>query len=479
MLEKKMYINGELVGNEKDHSVICPADLKEIGSVAWADQSITNHALKSAENAFYSWSNTPVKERIDWMMKLRDEVIKNENHLRECIHLEMGKPWAGTQEDFDSLKNSLKFYSEEILKRKSEIIPDSDGSHSHTIVDEPVGVVGAIVAWNFPLLNLAFKIGPAMAAGCPIVIKPSFKAPISAYAVGELCHNIGLPKGAVNIICGDDNIVGDTLTSSPIPSMLTLIGSINTGKHIMKMGSSTIKRYSMELGCNAPVIIYDDADLEEASNIVTAVKFGNAGQICVTPNRVYVANSIKDKVVQLMLDKAKNINLGHDKNSDVGMGPLIDKIALDRVKRLVDDAISKGAKLVHGGKQPENIDLKGYFYEPTILDNLNNSMSIYNEEIFGPVISIYGFDDNDDIIKEANNTDSGLTAYVFTKDKKKQEIAAKDLRFGEIQINGIKYNIDLPHIGIRQSGIGCDCSHLALNDYLIPKRVTEALKLVS
>ena len=180
-----------------------------------------------------------------------------------------------------------------------------------------------------------------------------------------------------------------------------------------------------------------------------------------------------------MLDKAKNINLGHDRNSDVGMGPLIDKIALDRVKRLVDDAMSKGAKLVHGGKQPENIDLKGYFYEPTILDNLNKSMSIYNEEIFGPVISIYGFDDNDDIIKEANNTDSGLTAYVFTKDKKKQEIAAKDLRFGEIQINGIKYNIDLPHIGIRQSGIGCDCSHLALNDYLIPKRVTEALKLVS
>jgi len=479
MFEKKMYINGELVGDPKQHDVFCPATNKKIGSVAWAGKEETYKTLESASDAFDSWSNTPIKERIDWMMKLRDEVIANESHLRECIHLEMGKPWDGTQEDIDSLKNSLTFYSEEILKREPESLLDKEGTHSHILKDESVGVVVAFIAWNFPLLNLAFKIGPAMATGCPIIIKPSFKSPLSAYAVGELCAKIGLPKGAVNFICGDDKVVGDTLSSSPIPALLTLIGSINTGKHIMKMGSSTIKRYSMELGGNAPVIVFDDANLELAADIITALKFGNAGQICVTPNRVFVADNIKEEIVNLIVDRAKKIKVGHNKDEDINMGPLIDEMALSRVTELVNDAIQNGAKLLHGGKKPDEFKNDGYFYEPTVIDNVKTSMRVFKEEVFGPVISICNFNDEDEIINEANNTDAGLTAYVFTEDQSKADHCANKLRFGEIQINGVKYNIDLPHIGIKQSGIGCDCSHLALNDYLVPKRITRTISKAS
>jgi succinate-semialdehyde dehydrogenase/glutarate-semialdehyde dehydrogenase len=207
MFEKKMYINGNLVGNSKQYDIFCPANNKRIGSVAWATEKETHQALEAANEAFDSWSNTTVQERIGWMIKLRNEVTANSDHLRECIHLEMGKPWSATQEDIDSLVNSLTFYAEEIQKRKPELLSDKDGTHSHILKEESVGVVVAFIAWNFPLLNLAFKIGPAMASGCPIIIKPSYKSPLSAYAVGELCAKIGLPKGAVNIICGDDEVV--------------------------------------------------------------------------------------------------------------------------------------------------------------------------------------------------------------------------------------------------------------------------------
>jgi len=279
----------------------------------------------------------------------------------------------------------------------------------------------------------------------------------------------------VNIICGDDEVVGDTLSSSSIPSLLTLIGSINTGKHIMKMGASSIKRYSMELGGNAPVIVFDDANLELAADIITALKFGNSGQICVTPNRIFAADSIKEKLVNLIVERAKNITIGHNKDMDIDMGPLIDAAAFSRVNELVKDAIQNGANLLYGGGKPNKFKDDGYFYEPTVIDNVSPSMRVFKEEIFGPVISICNFNNNDEVLNEANNTDTGLTAYIFTDDQTIADNCANKLRFGEIQINGVKYGIDLPHIGIKQSGIGCDCSHLALNDYLVTKRVTQSL----
>lgn len=473
-LSKKMYIGGHLVDGQSTTPVINPATEKLVGTIASAGPDGVEGALKAAEAAKAGWAATSIAERAGWMLKLRDAVIENEEHLRDCIHMEMGKNWAGTQEDYDSLFNSLHFYAEEISRVRPEIIVDREGTHSHTLVHEPLGVAVAFIAWNFPLLNLAFKIGPAMAAGCPIIIKPSALTPISAYAVGELCHKIGMPAGVVNILSTDSAQTADALSASTIPSLLTLIGSTATGRHIMKTGATSTKRYSMELGGNAPVLVFADADLDHAADIVCAVKFGNAGQICVTPNRVFVETSVADAFRGKVIERAKAVQVGFDKNGPIDMGPLIDKDAWQRVDGLVRDAVNSGADLLTGGRRPDGVTT-GHFYAPTVLDGVTLQMRVYRDEIFGPVVSLISFDDESAVIQNANDTDAGLTAYVFTRDLQKAERCAAQLQFGEVQINGVKYGIDLPHGGIGQSGIGHDCSHLALHDYLAVKRVSRAL----
>ena len=475
-MNKKMYIGGRLVdGKAGEHALVSPATERQYAAVAWGDDADAAAALTAAQAAFDGWAATPVARRIDWMRKLRAEVIANEEHLRDCVHLESGKTWAQTQEDYDSLVNSLAFYAEEITRLRAEALVDREGSHAHQLVYEPAGVAVAFIAWNFPLLNLAFKIGPAMAAGCPIVIKPSLKTPLAAYAVGELCEKIGLPAGVVNIVCGEDAIIGDALSSSTIPAVLTLIGSIRTGRHIMKNGATSIKRYSMELGGNAPAMVLADADLDLAADIVCAVKFGCAGQICVTPNRVFVDERVADAFAEKVVARARAVKVGFDKTGDIDMGPLIDRAAFDRVSALVDDAKSAGAKVLAGGGRAKGQD-RGAFYAPTVLSGVTPDMRVYGEEIFGPVVSLVSFKDEAAALAQANDTDTGLTAYVFTRDMKKAEYLAARLRFGEIQINGVKYSIELPHVGIKQSGIGCDCSHLALHDYMVVKRVSRALE---
>lgn len=476
---KPMYVGGQLLEGGARFDVICPATEKPAGNVAWAGADDARAALEAADAAFESWSGLPIAERAKWMLKLRDAVIASEEHLRECVHLEMGKTWEGTQEDFESLVNSLAFYAEEISRVRPQALVDREGTHSHELRHEAAGVAAAFLAWNFPLLNLAFKIGPAMAAGCPLVVKPSFKSPLSAYAVGELCAQIGLPAGAVNILCGDDAEVGDALSSSEIPALLTLIGSARTGRRIMRRGSSSIKRYSMELGGNAPALVFADADLDLAADIICAVKFGNAGQICVTPNRIFAEESVMESFREKVVARAKKVRTGFTPEGASGagkfdMGPLIDRAAWERVDGLVRDAVADGAKMLVGGGRPAGLEA-GHFYAPTVLDGVTSSMRIYREEIFGPVAGLTSFADADRVLRDANDTETGLTAYVFTSDLALAERCARRLRFGEVQINGVKYGIDLPHGGVKQSGMGCDCSHLALYDYLSPKRVSRAL----
>ncbi len=473
-ISKKIYVGGELLEGSSNFQVVNPATDKPVAEIAWADARMASRALEAADAAFDSWAGASISERTGWMAKLREAVLDNEEHLRQCIHLEMGKTWVSTAEDLESLASSLHFYAEEISRMRPETLVDREATHVHSLVHEPVGVVVAFLAWNFPLLNLAFKIGPAMAAGCPIVIKPSWKSPLSAYAVGELCSEVGLPPGVVNILCGEDEEIGDALSSSTVPALLTLIGSSRTGRHIMRTGATSIKRYSMELGGNAPALVFADANLDLAADIVCAVKFGNAGQICVAPNRVFVERKIAGEFCDKVVERAKAAKVGFSRDQEIDMGPLIDGAAWERVNALVEAAVQAGAELLTGGVRPDGLDT-GHFYAPTVLGGIEPSMRIYNEEIFGPVVSLIEFSSEDDVLRQANDTDAGLTAYVFTSDIQKAERCARKLRFGEVQINGIKYSIDLPHGGIKQSGIGCDCSHLALNDYLVPKRISRAI----
>lgn len=472
---KRLYIAGELrdARDGARQTVICPGTEEPVAEVAWAGTTDAEEALAAAAKGFQQWSRLSLNDRTEWLHKLRSAVQEKQDLLRDSVMHEMGKPWEATQEDFDTVVSALSFYPDEMLRMRGELLPDADGTFDHQIVYEPAGVVVAILAWNFPLLNLGFKLGPALAAGCSLILKPSPKAPLSAYVFAEICAEMGFPPGAVNVLCGPDDSVGTTLTASPIPAVLTLIGSTQTGAKVMQQGATSIKRYSMELGGNAPVLVFDDADLDLAADTVAALKFGNCGQICVAPNRVFLQRGIAENFTHGILARAREVRLGFGRDSGATMGPLVDEQARQRVGDLVRDAVQGGAELLAGGDRPDAPD-RGYFFQPTVLRGITPDMRIFREEIFGPVVSLLEFDDEDEAIRQANDTEAGLASYLFTRDLGRVQRVSSALRFGEVQVNGFKYGIDLPHGGLKQSGMGHDCSHLALLDYLDKKRITMA-----
>ncbi len=472
-LEKSQYIGGKLVKGPIAHDVINPATGLKAGTIHAATAAEAIDALNAAQKSFASWSTTSVEERVSWMMKLKDAIIENEEALRYCVHVEMGKSWGSTQGDYQMLLDSLDYYANLIKNREENTVNDPEGKSSHAILDEPIGVAAAFLAWNFPLLNMAYKLGPALAAGCPIVIKPSIKTPLSACLMGEICASINLPAGVVNIVCGDDIEIGDAISSSTIPALITLIGSTSVGKHVIAKGATSIKKYSMELGGNAPVLVLEDADIDIAADIVATLKTENAGQICVAPNRIFVHKNIHDKFVDAVKTRFANKKVGFDREQEIDMGPVMDLGAWSRIDGLVKKAEQQGASIVVGGGRPDDLQA-GAFYAPTILTGVTNDMDICRDEIFGPVASIIAFDDLQETINQANDTDAGLSSYIFTKDAEVAKQVARQLRFGEVHINGVNYAINLPHCGLKQSGVGVDCSELALDDYFATKRISTA-----
>ena len=470
----KMYIDGELVSsvNNVTKEIYSPLNDERIATLSWANSLDSERALKSAEQGFDTWSKTPVKKRKEWMLLLRDKILEKEEILRKSISYEMGKPYGATAEDIESITNSLKYYSDivEDYQKDKEII-DPDGTHNHHLVSKPIGVVVAYLAWNFPLLNAGFKLGPALASGCSIILKPSELSPVSLYIIGEILHEINFPKGVVNILCGEPSEVATTLSKSTLPKLITMIGSTETAKRVISDSSTSIKKYSMELGGNAPFIVFDDADIELASNIGAAIKFGNCGQICVAANRFFVHEKVFDEFMDKMISKAKQLKIGFNKELDFEIGPMITNKSKERVLGLIKKTIENGGKLQYGGKSPEDLS-QGNWIQPTVISGVTDKMSIFHEEIFGPVASLISFKTEDEVIKSANNTKYGLASYLFTNNKERINRFINELDFGEVQINGIKYDIYLPHGGIKESGVGHDCSELALDDYLIKKRIT-------
>ncbi len=473
---RKLYIGGNLcdAATNRKQSVLCPATEETIAEIAWATPADTQKALECAAEGFKYWSRLSLKDRTNWMNLLRDAVAAKETLLRECVMYEMGKPWEATEDDFKTVMDALQWYPEEMKRMRDEMIPDEENTHSHRITSQPAGVAVAILAWNFPLLNLGFKLGPALAAGCSIIIKPSEYSPLSAYVFGEICADIDFPAGVINILCGPVEETGVLLCQSKIPQVITMIGSSATGRKLIAQSATSIKRMSMELGGNAPVLVFNDADIEKAASDIAALKFGNCGQICVSPNRIFVHKDVYIQFRDLLIGKAQKIKIGFGKEQQPTMGPLISDKARRRVAEIIDEAVSKGAQVMAGGKAPESLK-SGYFFEPTVLNGVQPDMRAYKEEVFGPVASLLTFEDETDVLKKANDTDAGLVAYVYSENMDRIQRLSADLEFGEVQINGFKYAIYLPHGGIKESGIGKDCSQYALDDYLIKKRVSVQL----
>ena len=470
----QMYIDGEMKSSVDNliKDIYSPLNGQKIASLAWGNQKDAQVALKSASKGFEFWSKLALSKRKEWMSKLREKILENEVLLRKAISYEMGKPYSATAEDIESITNSLKYYADIIDDFvKPNKIAVNDETHNHKLISKPIGVVVAYLAWNFPLLNAGFKIGPALASGCSLILKPSELSPVSLYIIGNILKQINFPKGVINIICGEPTEVAQTLSKSTIPNLITMIGSTETAKKVISDSSTSIKKYSMELGGNAPFIIFDDADIDTAINIGAAIKFGNCGQICVAANRFFVHEKVYDKFLNGLIDKAKNLKIGYSEDLDFEIGPLISKKSRDRINNLIKDTIDSGGNLEYGGGIPK---MNGNWFEPTIITGINESMSIFHEEIFGPVASIIKFKNDDEVLNQANKTQYGLASYLFTKNKKRIDKFVDELDFGEIHVNGIKYDIYLPHGGIKQSGIGHDCSELALEDYLIKKRISIA-----
>lgn len=470
---KKLYINGELVDaatNEK-YSVVCPGNGECVAEIAWAGKEDALEALNAANEAFKKWSRMSINTRKLWMDKLKEALVSKEEEIRESVMYEMGKTYNQAFEDYEMLVNALEWYPQEMLHRREEIIPDADGTHFHKIVSQAAGVAVGYLAWNFPLLNVAYKIGPALAAGCTLILKPSANASLSAYLIGEILESINFPKGVVNILAGSNQDLATALSGSTIPRVITMIGSSASGLKVMEQAATSIKKFSMELGGNAPAIVFDDANLTQAVNDIAAIKFGNCGQICVSPNRIMVHERVYDEFVQLFIEKAKKLEIGFGRDSKIDMGPLVDERARKRIIDLVKTTITEGATILCGGKIP--VDKKeGFFFEPTVFTNLTREMTIFSEEIFGPVAAIYKFNSDDEVLDMANDCEVGLSSYIYTNNNKRINRFTEELEVGEVHVNGFKYTIYLPHGGIKASGLGHDCSHLALDDYLEKKRIT-------
>ena len=472
----KNLINGRLVeGKGKEFTVYNPENGKAIASLNGLNQEQTEEVLNAANDAFKTWSQLSLNEREKYILKFADVIESHKDKIVELLIEESGKTYGNACEDYHMLPDCLRYYIAEARAAKDEIIPDYDNKHINMIIKKPLGVVVGYLAWNFPLLNVGYKLGPILASGCTCIIKPSSQTPLSTLYIGELAIEAGIPAGVINIVTGDDYVVGTILNESKIPQMITLIGSSFTGRKIMQQAATSIKHYSLELGGSAPVIIAKDADVEKAATCVVNGKTGNAGQVCVAPNRIFVHKDIKERFLEKATDMLSDIAYGSGKYEAPGihMQPMSSMKAVENMESLVKDAVEKGAVLVCGGKR---LDREGYFFEPTILTGITKDMRVYKEEIFGPIIAISDMDDSDDLAVLANDTEYGLAAYLYTSSLDMGLSLSRKIDAGDVCVNEPCFCYNLPHGGCKQSGIGKDCSTFSLDEYYYIQRISIALK---
>lgn len=464
----KQYINGKLVdGNGKVLEVYNPATDELIDTVGCADAEQTKEALKAAEEAFKTWSVTSVNERAAWLYKLKEACTKERDRLIDLVSAESGRPYPAACGDVDWLLTSLSYYAEEAKRMDGAVMPPlhvGDKLNYQIITKQPVGVTVGHLAWNYPLGNASVKLAPSIAAGCTCIIKPSSETPLAILYLGVIAEKIGFPKGVLNILAGPSGEVAKTLNESKIPRLISLIGSYETGLKILEQGAATLKKYSMELGGNAPVVVMPDADLDETAANIVAKKVGFAGQTCVNYNRIYIHESIYETMCEKIAKELSKVKLGKYKDEGYVMGPLINHEARDRMLDLIEDAKQQGATLVMGGEVPEDFQ-KGSYMTPALLKDVKDTMRVSKEEIFGPIIPVQPFKTLEEAIEKSNDTIFGLSAYFFGHNNKEMSRYFEGVRAGEIFVNGGIGSEFAPHAGAKQSGIGCDKSKHSLEEY--------------
>ncbi len=465
----QMSINGKAVkGAGREETVYNPATGEAICTYTTADEAQCNLALESAEAGFQVWKKMSIAEREVGILAFRQELIEKQSEMVALLMEETGKPLGNASYDYQMLIDCLDYFNEENKRLCGKIIPNRTGSHLNLIEHVPLGVVVGYLAWNFPILNLGYKLGPILASGCTCVLKPASITPLTTLKIGEIAQK-HFPAGVINIISGSSSVIAPVLAKSPIPKMMTMIGSSNAGKSVIRESADFLRHFSLELGGNAPAVVMEDADIKKAAFFVCDLKYSNAGQICVSPNRVFVHKKVVDSFLAEVKTIATGLKLAvGDDSKEALMGPISNEDDANRMVDLVKDATSKGAELVLGGKRTG----VGYFFEPTILLGVTSEMRVYREEVFGPIMSIVPFDDSDDIVALANDTEYGLAAYVFCHDLDKTLYLSENIMAGSVSVNEPLYDYNLPHGGLKESGVGKDCSTYSLEEYYYVKRVS-------
>ena len=465
-LREKIAIGGAWHDAEsgKTSDVTNPATGETIGTIAWAGAIETKRAITAAQAAFKAWSATLASERAAALHRMAAVIRENADLLASMLTLEQGKPLAEAKGEILLGANYVQWFAEEARRINGQIVPSPWKDNQILVTREPVGVVAAISPWNFPFSMLSRKIGPALAAGCTVVVKPSEFTPYCGLVWAVLAEKAGVPAGVVNVITGDAAEIGGELTGNPLVRKLTFTGSTRVGKLLYAQSAATMKKLSMELGGNAPFIVFDDADLDKAVEGAVAAKYRNTGQTCVCTNRFYVQEGIYDAFVERFTERVTALKVGNGFEAGVQQGPLINAAAVKKVEAHVEDALSKGGVLLAGGR-PHS--LGGTFYEPTVLGDATSDMLVAHEETFGPVAAIFRFREEEEAIAAANATEFGLAAYFYTRDLARAFRVARALESGMVGINeGIITTEVAPFGGVKDSGIGREGSTLGIEEFL-------------
>ncbi len=466
LLRSDAYINGQWTKANEGQSfeVLNPATGECLAQVTSCGRTETESAIDAAAGALSDWKAKPAKERAGLLRRWYELVLEHADDLARILTAEQGKPLAEAAGEIVYGANYIEWFAEEAKRVYGDTIPAPGSDKRVVCIKQPVGVVACITPWNFPTAMLTRKIAPALAAGCTVVCKPANATPLSAFALAELAERAGIPAGVINILCGDTAAIGATLTSHPTVRKLTFTGSTPVGKQLMAECAATVKRTSMELGGNAPFIVFDDADLDAAVDGAMISKFRNAGQTCVCSNRLLVHASVYDQFVQKLKARTEALTIGNGMDENIQVGPLITQKAATDVLGFIEDATDKGAKLVCGGSAHK---AGQQFIAPTILADVTPDMRIFSEEIFGPVAPVFRFDTEAEAIDLANDTEFGLACYFYSRDIGRIWRVSEALEYGIVGINeGIISNEMAPFGGVKESGQGREGSKYGLDDYL-------------
>ncbi|MWV60971.1 succinate-semialdehyde dehydrogenase [Helicobacter saguini] len=460
-------LNHEYVSKSSKDGFIAVTNPATGENIAWVYDIKENELVKiieSSQKAQKKWASLLALERANILLKWYDLMLEHKQKLAEILTIEMGKPITEASGEIVYAANFIRWFAEECRRIDGDILQPVAHNQKLLVLKQPIGVCGAITPWNFPSAMITRKAAPALACGCSMIVKPATQTPLSAYALAVLAYKVGVPRDLLQIVTGKASMISKILCESDIVRKITFTGSTEVGRVLMAQSSSTIKKLSLELGGNAPFIVFDDANIDEAVKGILASKFRNSGQTCVCANRIYIQSGVYDKVAAALKSAVEALKVGNGIESSTTQGPLIDSKAVEKVKEHIADAVGKGAKVLCGGK-PHT--LGHTFFEPTILTNVTQKMAVAREETFGPLAPLFKFESENEVIEMANDTEFGLAAYLYTKDSGRLWRVGEALEYGIVGVNtGIISTEVAPFGGVKQSGLGREGSKYGIEDYL-------------